>query len=480
MAKNYFYNLILTFANLLFPVLSFPYVSRILGPEGIGQVQFVFSFAQYFALIASIGIPVYGMQQIAKHKDDLVGRSKVFSELIAIYLLSTLCLFIIYLGVIYFIPYFSPNIEIYLAASAMVLLGFSYIDWLFTGMEEFQSIAIRAVLFKFIGLALLYILVKERGDFKIYLYIMMFSFLGNNILSFFLIGGKVKLIFSGLQLKQHLVPLFFILGTSLASSMYTDMDTVLLGFLSNDRTVGLYTAAVKLSKITIPFVTSMTVILMPKVSKSFADRNMDEVQRFIDQSFGFLMFFAVPMCFGLALLAPEFIALFSGEEFLPATESMRLLSLLPLIIGVGHFFLYMVLLPAGKNKQMFSCVLGGVLMSLLLNILLIPSLHEVGSSIANVCAEIVVTVLYVYFIRQYYSFKYQWSLFIKAVLSAMIFIPVVWLIRDLSLPLIYMLLISIPGCGIIYLGIQLLLFKNRVIYDILAFIKLKLNMGDKI
>lgn len=479
MAKNYFYNLLLTLANLLFPVLSFPYVSRVLGPEGIGQVQFVFSFAQYFALIASLGIPVYGMQQIAKHRDDFEGRSKVFSELIAIYLLSTLCLFLVYLGVIYTIPYFAPNIEIYLAASAMVLLGFSYIDWLFTGMEEFQSIALRAVLFKIIGLALLYIFVKDRGDFRIYLYIMMFSFLGNNILSFFLIREKVKLIFSGLHLKQHLVPLFFILGTSLASSMYTDMDTVLLGFLSNDRTVGLYTAAVKLSKITIPFVTSMTVILMPKVSKSFADQNMDEVQDSINQSFSFLMFFAVPMCLGLALLAPEFIALFSGKEFLAATNSMRLLSLLPIIIGVGHFFLYMILVPAGKNREMFFCVLGGVLISLLLNVLLIPFLQDLGSSIANVCAEVAVTVLYIYFIRQYFKFEYEWTLLIKALVSALVFIPVIWLIRDLSLPLVFMLITSILGCGLSYLGMQLLLFKNHVIFDMLVFIKQKINMGEK-
>jgi len=479
MAKNYFYNLLLTLANLLFPILSFPYVSRVLGPEGIGKVQFVFSFSQYFALVASLGIPVYGMQQIAKHRNDKEGRSKVFSELIAIYLLSTICLFLLYLCVIFTFPYFNADIGIYLAASLMVLLGFSYIDWLFTGMEEFRSIALRAVIFKMIGLTLLYLFVKERSDFRIYLYIMMFSFLGNNILSFFLVRDKVTLVFSGLKLKQHLVPLFFILGTSLASSMYTDMDTVLLGFLSNDRTVGLYTAAVKLSKITIPFVTSMTVILMPKVSKDFADNNLVEVQKTINQTFRFLVFFAVPMVFGLALLAPEFIALFSGKDFLPASDSMRLLSLLPIIIGLGHFYLYMVLVPAGKNREMFLCVLGGVIMSLVLNVLLIPHFHEVGSSIANICAEIVVTLLYVYFIRQYFSFTYEWRLVPKAILSALTFIPLIWLVRDLSMPLVYTLIVSIIGCGIIYIAMQWLLFRNHFVFDILDFVKLKLNIGEK-
>ncbi|SEA99445.1 flippase [Pedobacter hartonius] len=479
MAKNYFYNLLLTLANLLFPILSFPYVSRVLGPEGIGKVQFIFSFSQYFALVASIGIPVYGMQQVAKHRHDLEARSKVFSELIAIYLLSTVCLFLLYLSVIFAFPYFHADMNIYLAASLMVLLGFSYIDWLFTGMEEFKSIAIRAVLFKIIGLGLLYSFVGERSDFRIYLYIMMFSFLGNNILSFFLIRGKVRPIFSGLQLKQHLMPLFFILGTSLASSMYTDMDTVLLGFLSNDKTVGLYTAAVKLSKITIPFVTSMTVILMPKVSNDFAERNLAEVQKNIDQTFRFLIFFAVPMAFGLALLAPEFLALFSGNEFLPASNSMRLLSLLPLIVGFGHFFLYMVLVPAGRNKEMFFCVVGGVIVSLVLNVLLIPHFQEVGSSIANVCAEIVVTLLYVYFIKQYFSFTYEWSLLVKAILSSLIFIPLIWLTRGMALSLTCTLLISISGCSVTYLGFQWVVFRNNFLSDILEFMRLKFNIGAK-
>lgn len=475
MAKNYFYNLLLSIANLLFPMLSFPYVSRVLGPEGIGKVQFIFSFAQYFGLVASIGIPIYGMKEIARHKNDIVARSLVFSELIAIYLITSICLSSLYLAVIFIFPYFSADRNMYLGASLMVLLGFSYIEWLYSGMEEFKSIALRSVAFKLIGLLLLYFFIKERGDFNLYLYIMMFSFLGNNILSFFLIRGKVKPMFSGLQLCRHIRPLLLILSTTLAASMYTDMDTVLLGFLSNDKTVGLYTAAVKLSKITLPFVTSMGVILMPKVAKDFAEKNLAEVQRTLDQTFRFLVFFAVPIVFGLALLAPEFISLFSGKEFLPATNSMRLLSLLPLIIGFGHLFLFLILVPAGRNKEMLFCVLGGVAVSLLLNVLLIPEFQEAGSSIANICSEIVVTLLYFYFIKKYFQFKYEWSLIFKAFLSALVFIPVIWFFREMAMPLVYTLTFAIVSCASIYVGIQLLLFKNSFVFDIVSFMKAKLT-----
>jgi len=478
MAKNYFYNLLLTVANLLFPILSFPYVSRVLGPEGIGKVQFVFSFAQYFSIIASVGVPIYGMKEIARYKDDTHGRSQVFSELISIHALTSLSFSLIYLIVIFTIPYFNADRNIYLGATLLVLFGFTAIEWLYSGMEEFKSIALRSVLFKALGLGLLYTFIKSRGDYNLYLYIMMFSFLGNNILSLFLIRNKIKFKSSNLQLRKHFIPMIFILGTTLAASMYTDMDTVLLGFLSNDKTVGLYTAAVKLSKIAIPFVTSMGVILMPKIAKDFAGKNLSGAQETINQTFRFLTFFAVPIVFGLALLAPEFIALFSGKEFLSATLSMRILSLLPLIIGFGHLFLFLVLVPAGKNREMFFCVLGGLLMSLILNVLLIPHFQEVGSSIANICSEMVVTGLYFYFIQKHFTFTYEWSLILKAVLSALIFIPVIAMVRYLAVPLIYTIVISIIGCALFYLTIQQLLFRNHFMYSILEFVKAKFSKAE--
>ena len=476
MTKNYFYNLLLSLANLLFPILSFPYVSRILGPEGIGKVQFVFSFAQYFALVASIGIPIYGMKEIARHKNDKEGRSKVFSELLTIYLITSVCLSLIYLLVIFSFPYFGTDRHMFLPATLIVFLSFCYIEWLYTGMEEFKSIALRSVLFKLIGLVLMYIFIKERGDFKAYLYIMMFSFLGNNILSFFLIRGKVSFTFSGLAIKKHITPLLMILGMTFATSMYTEMDTVLLGLLSNHKTVGLYTAAVKLSKIIIPFVTSMGVILIPKIAKDFAEKNFEEVQKTLDQAFRFLAFFTVPIVFGLALLAPEFISLFSGQEFLPAASSMRLLSLLPLVIGFGHLFLCLVLIPSGRNKEMLFSVICGLVISLALNFLLIPHFKEVGSSIANTCSEIVVTLAYFYFIRKHFSFTYEWSLLGKALLSSLLFIPLVLLARQLNMPLVVTIIASVGSCAVCYIALQWFVFRNSFVLDIIGQVKMKLKI----
>lgn len=479
MAKNYFYNLLLTLANLLFPILSFPYVSRILGPEGIGKVQFAFSFSQYFAMIAGFGIPIYGMKEIARYKNDKEGRSRIFSELTTIYVITSICMSVLYLITIYTFPYFKVNRDMYQAALLMVLLGCSYIEWLYTGMEEFKSIALRSVLFKVIGLLLMFVFVRSAGDYKLYLYLMIFSFLGNNILSFFLLRDKVQFVFSGLKLRRHLTPLLFIFGTTIVAVM-ADIDTVLLGFLSNNKAVGLYTAAVKLSKISIPIVTSMGVILMPKIAKYFADGDMVNVQDILNQTFRFLVFFGVPIAFGLALLAPEFIALFSGREFLEATSSMQLLSVLPLIMGFSHFFLFLILVPSGRNREMFVSEVGGLVLSLGLNILLIPSLHQIGASIADVCSETAIIFLYFYFINKHFSFTYQWSLLFKAVISALVFIPLIAVVKELSLSLVYRLAIAIGGCSIAYVGIQLFVFKNNFVFNITEIVKMKLNKTSKV
>ncbi|MGZ3871970.1 MAG: flippase [Mucilaginibacter sp.] len=477
MAKNYFYNLLLTVANLLFPILSFPYISRVLGPEGIGKVQFVFSFAQYFGLIAGLGIPIYGMKEIARYKNNPEARSRVFSELMTIFILTSICFSVVYLIIIFLFPYFIVDRDMYLAAFLMVLLGCSYIEWVYTGMEEFKSIALRSVMFKFIGLLLMYLFIKNAGDYKLYLYLMMFSILGNNILSILLLRGKVLFRISGLKLRKHLMPLLFIFGTTIASVM-ADTDTVLLGFLADSKAVGLYTAADKLSKISIPIVTSMAVILMPKIAKDFADKNVAEVQLTLNQAFRFLIFFGVPITFGLALLAPEFIALFSGKEFLEATNSMRLLSVLPLIIGFAHFLLFMIMVPAGKNREMFFCVIAGMMTSLILNIFLIPTFRQMGASVANVCTEIVITVLYFYIINKNFSFKYQWNLLAKALISALAFIPLIWAVKQLSLPLVYMLATCVSGCALVYTATQLFVFKNNFLFDVLDVLKLKLMKSN--
>jgi len=467
MGRNYVYNLILTLTNILFPLVSFPYASRILGPEGIGQVQFSVSLAQYFALFAALGIPIYGIKEIARHRGDKKELSAVYSELLVVFFLTTLGVSLIYWIAILTVPYFSDGIDLYLCGGLIIFLGFSYSDWVYSGLEDFKSIALRSVGIKLIALVALFLFVHDRDDYIHYLLITVFSISGHHLAGMLGLSNRVSFTFSNLNLRRHLKPLFYIFSTTIAASMYTVLDIVLLGFLSNDRAVGYYTASVKLVKIAIPVVTSLGVILIPRLSKELKENNLSEVHNLLDRAFNFLMLIAVPAVLGLVLLAPEFMQVFSGVEFLDAAISMQLLSVLPLVIGLGHFLAFLILVPAGHNREMFLAVLGGMIIGLISNFILIPLYADRGAALANVATEVAVTAFYFYFVKNRFEYQYQWALFLKAFSAALIFIPIVAGFRALNLPVVVSLVLSVAGCALCYFTLQTFLFRNNLIWEIM-------------
>jgi len=190
MKKNYLFNLLLSVSNILFPILSFPYVSRIIGPTGIGKVQFVTTFAQYFSLIAALGIPIYGVREIAKSKHDKNKLSLVFSELTSIYLLTSLVLSAIYLALVFLFPFFKADRTLYLLSVMLVISGFSSIDWFYEGLEEFKTVALRSVVVRMISLALMFLLIRTSGDYFYYLLIIIFTTIANNAVNLLLLRKK--------------------------------------------------------------------------------------------------------------------------------------------------------------------------------------------------------------------------------------------------------------------------------------------------
>jgi O-antigen/teichoic acid export membrane protein len=465
MKKNYFFNLLLSVSNILFPIISFPYVSKVIGPLGVGKVQFVSSYAQYFGLIAALGIPVYGVREIAKNKHDQVKLNHVFSELSVIYFFTSALLTVAYLIALVAFTYFHRDMDLYLWSSLLIFLSFTSIDWFYEGLEQFKTVAIRSIIVRVFSLGLMFLLIRSGKDYYWYLLIIIFTSLTNNAINMLRLHKSVALTFSGLNIKRHLKPLFLIFSTTIATSMYTMLDTVLLGFLATAQSVGLYTAAVKLSKIALPIVTSLGMVLIPGLAKSLSLRDFSAAQLTLNKSFAFTAFFSIPIGFGLALLAPEFIVAFSSAKFLDATRAMQILAVLPLLIGYGYFFGFQILVPDGKDKQMLYSVLGGVVTGLVLNFTLVPSLKHVGAALANVISEMVVTGFFIYYVKKLYDFKFSYKPLISAVCSSLAFIPIVILIRNWHLNVYYMLIIAIPACGAVYFLLQKLLFKETLLND---------------
>ncbi|QNR83909.1 flippase [Pedobacter riviphilus] len=459
MKKNYIYNFLLTVFNIIFPILSFPYISRILGPGGVGKVQFVVTFAQYFALIAALGIPYYGVREIAKVRSDSDKLSKTFSELMVIYLTTSLGLSLIYISIVFAVARFSIDSSYYLTSSLVILLGFSSIDWFYQGLEEFKSIALRSILVKLISLALMFVFVKKADDALAYLYITIFSVLGNNFINILILRGKVSLTFSSLQLKRHFTPLLYIFGINLSAAMYNMLDTILLGLLSNDKAVGYYTASTKIARIAIPLVISMGIVLLPSITKSFQDKDGKHVA-LLKSSYNFIILLSIPITFGLFLLAPELINLVSGQAFEPAVKPMMILSVLPLLIGLGNLFGVQVLIAAGMEKQMLYAVMLGMFISIGLNVLMVPKMHEVGAAIVNSLTELIVSFMFIYYARKRYRLEFPIKIVGYAILSSLPFVPIIYLLRANMINVTYFLFSSVVVCGFVYFFLQYYLWRD--------------------
>lgn len=465
MTKNFFYTVLLSVVNLLFPLLSFPYASHILGPEGIGSVQMAISFAQYFALFAALGIPIYGITEIARHRHHPENLSRAFSELSIIFFVASWVMFLIYLIIIYSLPFFQTHFRLYLQAGLLVLLSFTYTDWFFSGIEAFRSITLRSVLIKVISLILLYLCVQSKQDYESYLLIVIFSILGNQLLSFLLSLRITKLRIQHLQFKKHVKPLFFLFSTTLAASIYTMLDTVLLGFLADNHSVGLYTASIKLVKLTIPIVTAMGVILIPSITRLFEENAQQKLQELLTTSFEFLVFFAIPVSIGLAILAPECILVFSGNQFTGSIPVMQILSILPVLIGFGHFYCFQILLPAGKTQYIFYAVLGGVMVCLLLNLLLVPHWKSIGAAIANVVTECLVTAGYIYYMRRFFKPTLPWKYTLHSLIACLSFLPIIYWIRQFHFFPILTLLIAAIICSLTFFAIQWWIFRHQFLLN---------------
>lgn len=464
--KNYIFNFVLSGFNIIFPIVSFPYAAKILGPEGIGRVQFILSYTQYFALIAALGIPIYGVRLISQstHDEKLLNRN--LGHLITIHIICCVLISVLYVSSIFIFSFFDHDRPIYLLSGLIIMLGFTSLDWYFTGIEKFKLIAIRSVVVKVLSLIGLFLFVKVKSDFGIYLAISVFSILGNNLFNLYSIRKNIKLSLKGIN--SHLKPLMYTFGTTLATSMYTLLDTVLLGFFANDKSVGLYSASIKLTKISIPFIISSAIVLMPRISKLFSIADMKSLEVTLNKSFNFIIIVAVPVCFVLLIMAPQLIYVFSGVQFNEAVVTMRILSPLTLIIGMGYFWGFQILIPAGKEREMLISVIVGMVINLSLNVLLIPIYKQNGAAIANVVSELAVSTAYMFFCLKVIRFKISHKYLYYNILASMPLVIIVFIFTKMVGNIYYQLILSGVSFLIVYLFIQVVIYKSSFVKDLMV------------
>lgn len=463
--KNYLYNTLLQITNILYPLITFPYVSRVIGPEGIGQVAFILSLTQYFVLIAALGIPAYGVREIARLKGNPLGQEKLFNELFTINFIQSLIVGVIYLIVVLSLTTFNSELPYFLYGLVFVVLGFTNIDWYFSGREEFKLITVRNLIVKLASIAFLFVFVRERSDFNWYFAITFVALLLNNLVNILFLKGKLNFRFT-LHYRSHLRPLIMLFATIFITGIYILLDSVILGFLTNNTEVGYYNASMRLYKAALPIVTSLGVVMLPRMSQALEANNKQGYQQMIDQSVNFHFLISMPIALIVFLFAKQLLLLFAGEEFYPAIVSTQYLAPLIVVVGYANILMLQILNTLRLEKMMVLAVIAGALVSVVLNFVLIPQYLHLGAAKATFVTEIFISLILTFMVLKYTEFKLQFGIFFRSCLSLL---PMIAGYRFLQAAFLnnWWNILLFAGTGVfVYFMMMLFVFKNEILRKI--------------
>lgn len=463
-AKNALYNVLLNIASVIFPLITAPYVSRVLEPDGVGLFNFSTTYAGYFALVAVLGIPTYGVREVSKARDDLKSLNRVVSQLVSIALIATLVVSAIYILSIAIIGKLNENFIIFLTAGFVIYLAPFKVNWYYQGVEEFGVITKVTLAVRTISVICLFLFVREKGDLIIYVIISVFGTIIADLWNFFKMyrsGVRPRLTFTGL--KSHLSPLFILFASSIAISIYTVLDTLMLGFMTNYEEVGFYTNAMHISKVVVSAITSLSLVAVPRVSFYMKERDFNNINILLNKSFSVVSFFAFPATIGLACISPVFVPLFFGTKFVGSIMPLIILSFLIISIGLNNLTGVQVLIGMGFDKLFLYSVLTGTVSNFILNYTLIPGLGSVGASIASVVAETLILSVTAFFVYRYTPIRFNnWFDVIKSLIGALLFIPLIVVLNNYFDGWVLVAAFIILG-GLVYVFVESLLKNDSII-----------------
>lgn len=467
--KNILFYTIKQISAIIFPMIVYPYVTRVLGVNNLGKVEYAKSLVQYFLLFAGLGISDYAIREGARIRDDKKLLNKFSTQVIVIHIISTTiaCIGCILLALTSSFKMYDNLIYIFMIMIPFTMLG---MNWVFCIFEDYQYISIRTMFFQFISLGLTFILVREENDYIYYALILVISSIGANILNLIKLKKYIKLDFTNFEILKHLKPIFIIFGMAGASSLYMTMDTSMLGFISGTLSVGYYAAANKLIVVIGTLVSSIRTVLLPRLSFMIGTGDKSGFKSLNALTLNIILMFAVPITFGIFSLSREIIVLFCGKEFILGSIALQLLAPSIILSAINGYFIYQILMPLKKENLAFFSIVSGAVLNVLVNIILIPIIKQDGAAIATCISELVVLLITLCLGRKYIyehvNIKNILNELRKYFVAGFAMMILCFLIKKVVHSYIYRAIMIIPICAVIYMFI-LILLKGEIIINII-------------
>lgn len=459
--RNFFYSSILTTANYIFPFLTYPYVSRILGVNNIGICNFVDSIINYFILFSMMGIGIVGIREIAKVRNDREQLDRTYSSLFLINTITTSIILIVLCISIFVIPKLYEYKELMFFGALKLVFNYLNVEWLYKGLENFKYITVRTLIVKCLYVISVYIFIHTKEDYIIYYILLSGMTIINGTINIIYSKRIVTITYHNLTIKPYIKP-FFTLGLYLfLTSMYTSFNVAYLGITSGETEVGYYTTATKLYSILLAVFTAFTGVLLPRMSSLISENKLNEFRGLLKKSVDILFAFSIPTIIITIVMTPEIIGIISGKGYEGAIVPMRIVMPLMLVIGYEQILIIQTLMPLKEDKIILRNSICGALTGILMNLLIVNKLQSVGSALVWVASEIVVLISAQVYLSKHYNILFPFHELIKNI------------IYNIPLLLLLLIIVTIPIFKYIYICLPLAAFTTFVYSIILQVYILK-------
>lgn len=428
---NLVMNILLKVSSVLFPLITFPYATRILGADSYGRVGFAISVVSYFALLASLGIPSYAVRKCAQVRSNENELNKTVKEILIINCIALFVTIMCFFGIVYVVPRFANEKRLLFICSISIILQTFGVEWFYQSIEQYDYITLRNISIKLISLIFLFFCVKKADDVVPYALITIAGTVGANFVNILRLPRMIDLRTNyQLNLKQHLKPIFILFFYYAATTIYTNLDIVMLGFMTNNSIVGYYNASVKIKTVLVSIIASIGAVALPRASYYLSNNMVKEFKRLISLSFNLVLFVSIPLAIYFGIQAKEVMLFLAGPSFSEAVLSMKWIMPSIIFIGIGSITAWQLLIPLGRDKCTLIGAIIGMIVDLIINYFLIPKFGAAGASIGTLCAEICVVVTHIIGLRDMIWDFFDMINFMKVLLSSLLGIPIILFINS--------------------------------------------------
>lgn len=479
MKLNAVLNGIKTFVSILFPIITFPYITRVLGADNIGKINFSNSIVNYFLLIAALGVSSYAIREGAALRKDRQRINEFLRQIFSINLVTMVIAYILLAFTLIVSTKIRSYSTIVLIQSLNVFFTVIGVEWVYSIYEDYLYITVRTILVQVISLILTFVFVRGADDYVTYVWISVLASGGANLINFFYAFKYCRLIPTAhMQIAKHLKPMIILGCNTLAVTIYVNSDITILGFMKDDYCVGIYSNAVKIYTVVKQIINALIIVALPRLSALYGNGEYKEYNRLIEKVLKALTLLLLPVVTGLILLSDETVVLISGPKYAAGAASLRILSIAIAFSILASFFTTAILLPRKKEKYILKATMISALVNIGLNFILIPVFSEKGAAMTTVLAEFLTMTIAMHYSKGDYAVAGVGGTFLKSLCGCLGIGAVCLGLKSLIGNFVVYTVISIV-CSVIIYGIIIVVLKEDIVCGILKDLIRKINKGEQ-